>query len=75
MSLSHTIRPEFDIGGHRPYENYAMWNHAGWCVIARELVGPQDVAVVSVQFAPIKRPRGSAQKPNPVVEARELEFA
>ena len=72
MSLSHTIQPEFDR--HWAYDNYAMWNHAGWCVIARERVGPQDVEVVSVQFAPIKPSRGSAQKPKPV-GARELELA
>ena len=45
------------------YTNYAMWNCDGWCVIARELAGGPEVAVVSVQFVPIKPSKGSSPKP------------
>lgn len=57
------------------YDQYSMWSTEGWCVIARERVGDLDVAVVFVQFVPIKPSKGSTKKPPMKVWPRELELA
>jgi len=59
------------------YTEYAMWGlgHNDWCVVAHERVGDPDIAVISVQFVPPKKPSRVSTTPPVKTETRELELA